>query len=362
MTTVQSSLEKENNSFGFIRLLLAVSVIVSHSWSIGGFGVEPLAAWSGGTTLGLIAVTGFFALSGLLVGMSAERSSGAAYFRNRCSRILPGYWVCLLVSAFVIGALICFARDISLGRGLLSPANGSARTYFVNNFPLSASQFGLGRSLEGMPYSGSINGSLWSLPYEFACYLFVFLVVKWYVSNGRRPIIIGLVSAFSLVLAILSNKSGPIFTGIGLPILGLLDARLFFNLWSVFLAGTVLALSRSHVTVAPIYVGVAAFFVVGSLHLHLFWPIGALALPYLIVGLGTYIPKSLRAIGAQTDISYGMYLYGFPISQLTVAVMGRDVLNSGFRLALISVVLTVPLAMISWHLVERPFIAKTRAF
>lgn len=360
MTTVEYSLEKKNNAFGLIRLVLAVSVIASHSWSIGGFGIEPLTAWNGGTTLGLTAVTGFFALSGLLVGMSAERSSGTSYFRNRCSRILPGYWVCLLVSSFVLGALICLVRDVSLGRGLLSPANGSARTYVVNNFPLSASQYSLGRSLEGMPYPGAINGSLWSLPYEFACYIFIFFVVKWFVSTGRRPIVIGLVFTLSVALAILSNKPGPIFTGIGLPLLGLLDARLFFNLWSVFLAGTVLALFRAHVKIAPMYVGAASILVIGSMHLHIFWPIGALVLPYLIVGLGHYIPKNLRSIGARTDISYGMYLYGFPVSQLIVAAVGRESLGSGIVLALLSVLLTVPLAACSWYFVERPLMQKIR--
>ena len=361
MATADQVLQKGANSFGFIRLTLASCVIVSHAWPIGGFGIEPLQAWSGGTTLGLSAVTGFFALSGLLVGLSAERSNGASFFRNRCARILPGYWVCLLVSAFVLGALICIVRDISLGRGLLSPANSSARTYVVNNFPLSSTQYSLGRSLEGMPYPSAINGSLWSLPYEFACYLFIFPVVKWFVWSGRRALVIGLVLTMSIALAILSNKPGPIFTGVGIPLLGLLDARLFFNLWSVFLAGAALALYRTRVRITAPFVVLSVFLVILSLHLHLFWPIGLLALPYLLLGIAHFLPRRLRPVGTRSDISYGMYLYGFPVSQLIVAILGRENLSSGIMLAILSILATIPIAACSWHFVERPFAHVVRA-
>ena len=360
MTTIDGVLKREGNAFGLIRLVLATCVIVSHSWPIGGFGLEPLQTWSGGTTLGLAAVTGFFALSGLLVGLSAESSNGATFFRNRCARILPGYWVCLLISAFVIGALICLAREVSLGRGLLSPANSSARTYVVNNFPLSASQYGLGRALEGMPYPGAINGSLWSLPYEFACYLFIFAVVKWFTTAGRQTAVLCLVFVMSFALAILSNKQGPIFTGIGIPLLGLLDARLFFNLWSVFLAGAILAVFRRHVVIKPWYVVASAVFLIVSLHLHIFWPIGLLALPYLLVGVAHYAPKRLRGIGTTTDLSYGLYLYGFPVSQLIIALLGTDRISSGMMLALLSVVMTIPFALCSWLFVERLLMQKIR--
>jgi len=67
-----SVFERDANAFGVLRLAFAAMVIVSHSWAIGDFGEEPLTG-KGTVTLGFVAVLLFFALSGLLVGLSAER-------------------------------------------------------------------------------------------------------------------------------------------------------------------------------------------------------------------------------------------------------------------------------------------------
>ena len=49
------------NAFTFFRLLLALAVVVSHGYYVGGFGHDPLWALSGGqVTAGTLAVLGFF--------------------------------------------------------------------------------------------------------------------------------------------------------------------------------------------------------------------------------------------------------------------------------------------------------------
>ena len=57
----------------------------------------------------------------------------------------------------------------------------------------------------------------------------------------------------------------------------------------------------------------------------------------------------LRRAGRFGDLSYGMYLYAFPVQQVILGARP----DFGYPI-LACMVLTVPLAVLSWHLVERP--------
>ena len=348
-------LEKGNNSFGLVRVVLALCVIVSHAWSIGGYGFEPLTLATSGISLGLLAVTGFFCLSGLLVGVSAEKSSAGSFLRRRSARILPGYWAALLMSGMAFGLAISLVRGLDLRNALLSPANGSVRTYIVNNFPLSASQYNLGRVLDGMPYSSAINGSLWSLPYEFACYLLILVIIKWALTLRSTSPLLALLYLMTLVMAVLANKQGQIFVGVGIPVLGTLDSRLFFNLWLAFYSGALVGHLRDRIRVNLLMTTLSSVVVALSLPLGIFWPWGVVLMPLAIVGIGHHLPVQLRRIGESTDISYGLYLYGFPVSQLIVAIFDHNTLNAPL-LAVTSVVCTIPVAYLSWHAIEKRFV------
>jgi len=58
------------NGLNLIRLFLAVTVVISHPWSLGGYGSEDLLHW---LTPGTPAVYGFFGISGYLIAASADR-------------------------------------------------------------------------------------------------------------------------------------------------------------------------------------------------------------------------------------------------------------------------------------------------
>jgi peptidoglycan/LPS O-acetylase OafA/YrhL len=179
-------LEADHNSFGALRLLFAAFVIVSHSWTLGGHGPEPFVRASGGITLGYLGVCCFFALSGALVGRSAARTPPGRFLWQRARRVLPGYWACLPITAFGFGALVAHLQDLPIARALSTPDNASAASYVVNNFPLRIGQFGVGYALSKLPFSGALNGSLWSLPCEFLCYLAILLVVPGWLRGGVR--------------------------------------------------------------------------------------------------------------------------------------------------------------------------------
>ncbi len=88
--TIGDALTGKPDSLNFLRLVLALTVLLSHARGLGGFGQGGLI---NGTTLGTIAVYGFFGISGYLIAASALRNRGGRYLWQRCLRILPAFCV-----------------------------------------------------------------------------------------------------------------------------------------------------------------------------------------------------------------------------------------------------------------------------
>jgi peptidoglycan/LPS O-acetylase OafA/YrhL len=344
-------LERGGNCFGFIRLVLAALVIVSHTWTIGGFGPEPLSGTSA-RTLGFIAVFGFFALSGALVARSAEGATTATYLWHRTRRIFPAYWACLLVTAVAIAPLIAIIRGLPFGT-LSTHGTPGPYTYFTGNFLLEIHQYQIGTVLKGLPVRDVFDGSIWSLTYEFTCYLVVFAAVRFWISAGRRNAVLLLALATSLVLTVFASR-GHVAQPITLPLLGTLDAPLFYALFATFFVSSVMALWRDWVPFNRPIVAVCLVACVLSVPLDVFIPYGVLLLPYVILGLGCYLPTFLRPVGSKNDLSYGLYLYGFPAGQILVSI------SLGFwgpiSLAIASTLLAGVFAAVSWFALERLFL------
>src|SRR5258708_24195014 len=94
------------NNFGFLRLLLATLVIVSHSAEIidGNRSREVLTNLFGILTCGELSVDACFLISGYLIVQSFEAShSIGKYLEKRVRRICPGFlmafFICIVVVA-----------------------------------------------------------------------------------------------------------------------------------------------------------------------------------------------------------------------------------------------------------------------
>ncbi len=94
-------IEAKRNSLNFLRLVLALMVVLSHSF-VGGF-TDPLLL--NHTSLGDLGVYGFFAISSYLIASSASHNSLGRYLWQRFLRIFPAIWVCLVMAGFVFAAL-----------------------------------------------------------------------------------------------------------------------------------------------------------------------------------------------------------------------------------------------------------------
>jgi peptidoglycan/LPS O-acetylase OafA/YrhL len=170
--TIDTAFDPRRNSLNFLRLALALAVIFSHSITIGGFGSEVIVHK---TTLGTMAVYGFFGISGFLIARSAARRHVDRYLWQRFLRIFPAFWVCLFVTAFGFGLADWYhlnpvaAHRCGVSCYVSEP--GGPWGYIVHNVWLRINQPDIAHTLRSSVFLSGSNGSLWSLFYEFLCYL-----------------------------------------------------------------------------------------------------------------------------------------------------------------------------------------------
>src|ERR1700712_722049 len=98
--TLGEAFDPRSNALNAWRLVMAAGVILWHSWLITG---RQLSFEPAHQLLRDVWVDGFFAISGFLITRSwFGKPRLREYFMARGLRILPAFWVCLIVIAFVI--------------------------------------------------------------------------------------------------------------------------------------------------------------------------------------------------------------------------------------------------------------------
>jgi peptidoglycan/LPS O-acetylase OafA/YrhL len=343
---------RENNNFDFIRLSMASLVVWSHSFALY-FGTEdrePLSLLlNGDYNSGNIGVMVFFIISGFLVTQSfIATKSVKRYMGKRIRRIYPGYLAATSICAFIVIPLYSSIRDLSaLEVGKTLGANLLLRNYFPPSNAFTAN-----------PETGAIDGSLWSIPFEFWCYIGVAsLGVMLLLNRGR--FLIGLTAAVifgRVVLDLLDKKPGWGVIGlvIGWP-------YLWFVILPSFLLGM---LANSYQKVIPrsrILLLILAVIVVAAPRLspHLTHIVGAPALAYATFYMAFSRSISVHRAAAWGDFSYGTYLYAFPIQQMLFASWGHALNFAGY-LAL-SLGLSLLAGVGSWHLIEKWFVRRIRS-
>jgi peptidoglycan/LPS O-acetylase OafA/YrhL len=350
-STLGERLDAGPNGIGMLRLILALAVLVSHAWVLGGFGPEPLVGLGRNEdTLGTIAVAGFFVLSGILISRSwVRRPRPAAYLRHRVLRIFPGFWVCLAVIALVIAPL-CWLSLHGTGRGFPILGRNSALGYIADNFPLFISQSGIRGTQIGVPFSvvpaGLLNGSLWTLFYEFLCYLGVLaLGMLGLLARERRALIAAFTVASLLLLAYVVERHSVVNLTQSLEV-----SDLTVRVVVAFALGVTMFQFSDVIPMTRTWFLVALGLCIASIYAGWLDYGGLIAFAYVVVWVGLELP--IRDLERRGDLSYGIYLYAFPVQQLLAV-------RAGYRWGvavyiLLTLVLVVPLAVGSWFLVERP--------
>lgn len=349
--SISDGLGGTHNSLGLIRLVLALIVIVDHAFPLGGFRDNPIvAATQGQASLGTLAVGGFFGISGYLIAKSGSSSDVLQFMWRRILRIFPAYWVVLGVTAFVVGPALWVAE----GRGLadyFSLGEGGPFYYITSNWTLSIGTYGIHHLLAETPYGLSVdgsvfNGSLWTLVYEWNCYLIIAVLVAFGVLKNAR-MLVPIMGGFFLLLQVV-NGASPNAVGAVLPQLA--DPAMI-NFGLTFLIGSAIAIYSKQVPYDDRLGALAGATVLITLRYGGFSTVGTVAGVYFVLYLGARLPKRLRWIGAKNDYSYGVYIYGFLVQQV-VAYVGLNRLGY-VPYVLICLALAFVCAWLSWHLVEK---------
>jgi peptidoglycan/LPS O-acetylase OafA/YrhL len=356
--TLGDAFDPGNNAFGFFRFALAALVIFSHCYPLGGFGRDPLHLFTGGRlTLGLLAVALFFVLSGFLITRSASRTSTGRFLWHRFLRIFPGYWVCLVVCAFILAPIIYQLEYSHAYRIFAAPNHDSPQSYFWGNFAMfhlnewsiagvmNVSPLSIGATLHRNPHPFIFNGSIWTLPYELVCYLGVAaLILGGVIRRARRVLLVVFAVGCSLYAF---NWLGPVAFQECFPS-HYLPELLMLGLY--FLGGVLSFLYREEILFSRGLLLLSTLLVAGGLITGWFGVIAPLALPYLFLWIACKLP--LPRFDARGDYSYGLYIYAFPIQQ-TLAFF--DLQAAGFwTYFLCALLLSTLFGILSYRLVEAP--------
>jgi peptidoglycan/LPS O-acetylase OafA/YrhL len=331
-TTVHAVFDPRANGLNLLRLVLASGVIVWHSFPLTGhnIGWQPLAQLAGS-----ICVDGFFAISGFLIcGSWLSRPQLGAFLRARALRILPGFYTCLIFTAFILAPGVIWLSGHP-GIGL-----SDSLAYIRGNALLRVHAYDIGGTPVAVPFPHAWNGSLWTLWWEALCYLGVALLGLLRLLRIRVvvPVLFGLAWLVSLAATagLVGNDTIVIGSRLGI----------------MFLAGMLVRLFADWIPIGRWLVAGAAALVAGSALLPNYGLLAALPLAYLLIVVGAWIRSP--QLRFRNDISYGIYIYAFPVQQ-SLALFGLWRLGvPGF--AVLSILATIPFAVASWFGVEKPML------
>lgn len=331
------------NAFDLLRVIFALMVLISHGYMITGNSTEPLQLFSKGQiTLSEIGVMGFFSLSGYLIAASFDRSPNILRFiRNRFLRLFPGYWVCIIITAFIIAPAIFFINNKTI-TGFNFWATDGSLSFVYKNAYLSMRQWNVGSILQNSPYKDSLNGSLWSLFPEALCYgLTLFLGLFGLLNKNKQALLLLFILVYTIYVVNLYPQAqfGPTF-------LTLSNAR---KLYTCYVCGTCLYAFRNEIFID---VKGQLFIFLASVALIKFGGFLMVA-PITIAILGIRGFSNFQ-VPLKYDISYGLYIYAFPIQQLLFRVFSPTISIIWYLTACIA--LTGLVALLSFLFIERPFL------
>lgn len=331
---------RHQNNFNLLRLLLALLVLLSHAPELqdGDRHRELLTQLFHTLSFGELAVDGFFLLSGYLIVQSWDREPVPTQFlRKRILRIYPGFIVASLVCVYLVAPLGADAaryfRELSTSTVALCLA--------VLHGPITPPVF------ENLP-EAQVNGSMWTIMREFACYLAVLLLG---VSGGIRHRGVWL----ALTLA---GFAAYLYASFDLPLpwapLRLLLDDPIVRLASLFFAGGCFYLFRDCYRLTWRGALVSAAVLLALMFSRRYAELGLATFGGYLFFYVAFRPMWLtETFNRLPDISYGVYLYGWPVQTLLLAYLPP---LSPWTMLGLACLVVLPVSVLSCYIVEQPML------
>jgi peptidoglycan/LPS O-acetylase OafA/YrhL len=344
----------KGNNLDFLRFILAALVVYSHSFMLllghhAAIQSETFRrlthGWSNG---GSLAVDGFFVISGFLLVHSWLRSPSAwVFLQKRVARVYPAFIVASLVCLLVVGPLSC-TPPWHVWQVVSVPA------YLFDTLNLQVDN--VAGAFPHNPFH-EVNTSTWSMIFEFWFYLGA--MVLGFMGLYRRPRLVLGIFGVCLLLYGLQQE-------LRLPFLDKGDFRghtpvPFSGHWPklgcFFFAGACGYLYRQRIPVrASVIALMAALLAVSCLLGRELWLTVPLCGTFLLLSFAFSSRIRLYRFARRGDLSYGVYLYAFPIQQLLVRYWKAHF--NPYTLFSTTLPLACACAWASWHWVEKPWLAR----
>ncbi len=344
------------NNFDVLRLLLAMVVIFSHSYVVyhgTSHDIEPYMKINNNTSdFGSVAVNWFFIISGFLITGSIKNSASLKdYFVKRVLRILPGFTVAFLISIFLFGPLGSL-KAVDIFDNIKNYfAHVAFKTNLIKLTTLQAPKVGAG--FEGTPLPKLLNEPLWTIQFEFICYLFVPVLALLRVFRIKWIAILLFLVAFALMLF---QKFGSFFQFdpyYKAPFFG--DPYYLPRFFTYFLSGTCFYIYRHRMPrnsiIMVISLALVLFASFQGKMLHIVMPTAG---SYILFYIAFHPLINYSKFASKGDFSYGVYLYAWPIQQLLMYYLSDHI--EPLTLFGMATLITLAMAFLSWHLVEKRFL------
>lgn len=330
-------MQEKDNNLNLLRLVAAFLVLFEHSFAISG---KPNFLHFLGSGFGHLGVKIFFIVSGYLIFASWNSSPKVLPFLwRRVLRIFPGLIVVTLLAALVLGPLLSTlpALDYFKHPGVV---------LYLKNIALSP-VFALPGVFEKAPVAHAVNGSLWTLPLEFTLYLSI-IFIGWFSQKSLLRYLL-FFAAYFAVYSWAKTAAGPfVFYGIDWRMF-LLYAIYFYtgSLFSVMQFKGELNINRLALAFFATVVGASYPSVVSDL-------IDTIAIGYIVLSFGLGSSRLGSWINHKGDLSYGVYIYAFPIQQSVFLLLAW---HGMAWYMLVCSLLTLICAALSWFWVEKKMLA-----
>lgn len=295
-----SQMEKRYPNLDLLRLFLALEVVVAHVWNE----LDSNFNWNAW----VMAVPAFLGISGFLVLKSfSESGSWKDFAKKRFLRIVPALVVSLALTYALVGPRFAYNSFVTWLTGGLVTLQGPS------NLPL------------------------WSLFWEELAY--TALAILWLCGAYKRTAWIWALFVASIAVVIAcANSSEYVQTISFLP--------------PAFFCGNLMYLYRQKLTRVNAWLpwAVLIMVIVARPLIREYSPVAPAVFQAFAIVWAGMAGRTLISF-RYPDLSYGAYIYHFPVMVFVIYGLGYRAPVSG---ALMTAAVLIPLCLASWYLIEKP--------